>query len=298
MRARPGRPSPSWYGLAMRRTTHIAIALAAGALLAAAGTVAWRDTFTVRLTGVEVPVPGLTREVRVLHASDLHGASFGPGQSRIAAALAGRRFDAAIINGDHIPSPDAGFEPVLELLGVLQDHADMVFVTRGNHDTTEVLDELAEHGAIVVEPGDAAISFATDAGRLVAIPALDASDIPADTDLSLALGHYPLTADALISAADTLPGTALFCFGHAHGGQIRLPVVGALWAPGEVQGDGRPTPRIRTQNFFPELRGRHISGLTRVGTAYRHISTGLGTQAIRLRFRASAEMTTITLVPK
>lgn len=282
----------------MRRATVIICALTLGVVIAVVGTIAWRDTFTIRLTSAEVPVPGLTREVRILHASDLHGVTFGAGQSGIAAVLDANRFDAAVINGDHIPTEDAGFTPVLELLDVLQDRADVVFVTRGNHDTAQVLDALAERGAIVVEPGDAAVSFATDAGRLVAVPALDAHGTPAEADLVISIGHYPLAPEALTAAADGHTGTPLFLFGHAHGGQIRLPLVGALWAPGEVGSHGRPVPRTNGDNFFPEIRGRELSGMSLVGRSYRHVSNGLGTQAIRLRFLAPAEMTAITLVPE
>lgn len=282
----------------MRRTTVIISALALGVVVAIAGTIAWRDTFTVTLNNAEVPVPGLTREVRILHASDLHGVTFGAGQNGIAAVLGEQHFDAAVINGDHIPTEDAGFAPVLELLDVLQDHADVVFVTRGNHDTTEVIDALASHGAVVVEAGAEAVPFAARAGRLVVAPAHDARGVPTDADLVLRIGHYPLSPGAITAAADGHVGTSLFLFGHAHGGQIRLPLVGALWAPGEVGSHGRPVPRANGDNFFPEIRGRELSGMSRVGGSYRHISSGLGTQAIRLRFLAPAEMTVITLVPE
>ena len=281
----------------MRRTSVIISALALGLVVAIAGTIAWSDTFTVTLTSAEVPVPGLTREVRILHASDLHGVTFGDGQSGIKAVLDGRRFDAAVINGDHIPTEDAGFTPVLELLAVLQDHADVVFVTRGNHDTAEVIDTLAAHGAVVVESGDEAVRFAARAGRLVVAPAHDARGVPTDADLVLRIGHYPLSPGALTAATGGYAGTSLFLFGHAHGGQIRLPLVGALWAPSEVGSHGRPVPRADGDNFFPEIRGRELSNMSRVGGSYRHISNGLGTQAIRLRFLAPAEMTVITLVP-
>lgn len=293
----PGEPARLWYGRPMRKTT-AALSFIIVIALGAAGVIAWNDTLTVAITTAEVPVPGLRRDVRILHASDLHGVTLGHQQSAIAAKLQGQRFDAAVINGDHIPTANAEPKPVLELLAVLQDHAPVVFVTRGNHDTSAVLDALAEHGALIVERGDNAVPLPTDAGRIVVTPAIDPGEAPADADLTLALGHYPMTASAITTAAEDHAGVSLFLFGHAHGGQIRLPCVGALWAPGEIGSDGHVVSRTSPSTLFPELRGRPISGLDRVGAAYRHISNGIGTQAVRLRFLAPAEITVITLVSK
>lgn len=274
----------------MRTRLFHAILLASVLLAAVIG---WRDTMTVILTSAEVPVPGLARPVTVLHASDLHGATFGEGQHRIAALLEGSHFDAAVINGDHIPSADAEFTPALDLLEVLQEHADVVFVTRGNHDTSAVIEALAAHGAISIESGDAPVPFATDAGTLLATSPETSGSLPTGTALALALGHYPLTDEAIAPQA----ATTLHLFGHSHGGQIRLPFVGALWAPGQVGVSGQRPRRTAVSNFFPELRGRTIAGLKGGDGVFQHISRGLGTQGIRLRLFAPAEMTAITLTP-
>jgi len=282
----------------MRKATLLYLALAIALAVAFVGAVAWRDTFTVTVTTAEVPVRGLTREVRILHASDLHGVSFGKGQDGVASVLRGQHFDAAIINGDNIASiTDADHGPVLDLLGVLQTHADLVFVTRGNHDTPDVMDALVEAGAVAVEPGDPPVRFATDAGELVAVPAVRPPDVPDDATLVLALGHYPLTDDAVATQSAGRPATTLYLFGHTHGGQVRVPPLGAIWAPGEVGADGVRPRRTAAENFFPELRGRTIAGLERIGDAYAHTSRGVGTQGGRLRLWAPAEITVITLVP-
>ncbi|MHB8740949.1 MAG: metallophosphoesterase, partial [Coriobacteriia bacterium] len=255
------------------RTRLLTAVLLTSILLAAV--IGWRDTMTVTLTSAEVPVPGLTRPVTVLHASDLHGAIFSEGQHQIAALLEGSHFDAAVINGDHIPSADAEFTPALDLLEVLQDHADVVFITRGNHDTSAVIDALAAQGAIPIESGDAPVPFATDAGTLVATSPEASGSVPAGTALALALGNYPLTDDAIASQAGGQAATTLYLFGHTHGGQFRLPLVGALWAPGEVGASGQRPQRTAAANFFPELRGRTIAGLEGSDGVFEHFSRGL-----------------------
>lgn len=278
----------------MRTRTLITIALSLTTLTAA---VAWHDTRTAALDHVVVPVPGLSRPVTILHASDLHGVMFGDDQSDIAALLDGSHYDAAVINGDHVASADDDNAAALAFLSVLQRHAEIVFVTRGNHDSEATIEALVAAGAVAVEPAGAAVPFARDAGALLAVPAIEPADVPDDVDVVVALSHCPLTRDAQAEYAQDQPGTTLFLFGHTHGGQIRLPLIGALWAPGEMSLSGVAPPRATSETLLPEMRGRHIAGLSSDGDVHAHISQGLGTQAIRLRLLAPAGMTVITLTP-
>ena len=265
------------------------------ALVIAAGYIGWRDTTSVRLLAVEIPVAALSRDVTVLHVSDLHGARFGTGQADIARLLEGRSFDAIVLNGDHIPSFEADPAPALELLAVARRHAPVVFVTRGNHDTIGVIEDLVAQGATSLPTAGTAVRFATDAGTVVAAPAIDATGVPDDAAVVLAVGHYPMTGEAMLG--QHLPDAAarVFLFGHAHGGQIRLPLIGALWAPAPLTLEGFATSRHAGDAFFPELRGRTLAGLTSADGVHVHTSAGLGTHAVGLRFLCPAEMTVITL---
>lgn len=264
-------------------------------LLVLASVTAWRDTTTAVVRSVEIQVSGLTRDVTVLHVSDLHGARFGPGQARIDGALEGRSFDAIVLNGDHIPHVGADPTPAFELLALLRDHAPVVFVTRGNHDTAEVIDALVAEGAVFLAPGDGAVAVAPDAGGVFVAPTFLARDVPGDASALLFAGHFPLTDEAMRAQAAPPEATSIFLFGHTHGGQVRLPLLGAIWAPSPKDASGYASARRARENFFPELRGRTISGLTHRGGIYAHISAGLGTQALRLRVLSPAEMTVLTL---
>lgn len=273
------------------------LTLIALSLIALAAVVAWRDTRTVVLDHVVVPAPGLRRPVTILHASDLHGVMFGEDQSEISSLLGGSHYDVAVLNGDHVASADDDQEAALALLSVLQRHADIVFVTRGNHDSEATIEALVAAGAVAVEPGGPAVPFAREAGDLLAVSAIEPADVPVDTDVVVALSHCPLTRDARAERVRGRRGATLFLFGHTHGGQIRLPLIGALWAPGEMPPGNVAPPRASGSTILPEMRGRHIAGLSSDGDVYVHISQGLGTQAIRLRLRAPAGMTAITLTP-
>lgn len=82
----------------------------------------------------------------------------------------------------------------------------------------------------------------------------------------LALVHEP---DLAFSAA--AHGADVILAGHTHGGQIRLPIVGAPYTH-------RLDPRIRI-----------ASGFQRIGSAWLHITTGLG-HTIALRFACPPEV--------
>jgi len=275
------------------RTRLISTALLA--LVVAASAIAWRDTTTIAVRTETIPVTGLRRDVTVLHVSDLHGVRFGTAQARIAQALEGMTFDAIVLNGDHVPHAEADPAPAFELLDVLRQHAPVVFVTSGNHDTAEVIDALVAGGAALLAPGDEAVAFAADAGRVVAAPAFGSSTVPGDANAALLVSHYPMNEDAMAAQGAPAGVTSIFLFGHTHGGQVRLPLVGALWAPGPKDVAGYSAARHARDNFFPELGGRTIAGLTRRGETYAHISAGLGTQTLRLRLLCPAEMTVLTL---
>ena len=67
-------------------------------------------------------------------------------------------------------------------------------------------------------------------------------------------------------------GPALVLSGHAHGGQVRLPLIGALYAPG--------------QGFFPD----YTAGLYEVGDTQMIVARGLGNSLIPLRFNNRPEL--------
>ena len=72
-------------------------------------------------------------------------------------------------------------------------------------------------------------------------------------------------------------GYDLVLCGHAHGGQFRLPIIGAVYAPG--------------QGFFPKLtEGMHTKNNTTM-----IVSRGLGNSSIPVRFNNTPELVLITL---
>ena len=65
--------------------------------------------------------------------------------------------------------------------------------------------------------------------------------------------------------------------GHAHGGQWRLPVLGAVYAPG--------------QGLLP----KYTAGMNRLGKTVMCVSRGLGNSSFPLRIGNKPELVTVTL---
>lgn len=89
---------------------------------------------------------------------------------------------------------------------------------------------------------------------------------------AVVLAHYPSTVH------DLPPGrVGLMLAGHTHGGQIRLPLLGCVWANDRIS-----TGRAR--------------GLHTIGDTHLHVSAGLGLSGpIPMRFLCPPEITVLTI---
>jgi len=81
------------------------------------------------------------------------------------------------------------------------------------------------------------------------------------------ISHYPAQADMLTGES------TLILAGHSHGGQVRLPLFGPLVLPPEV--------------------GSYDMGLFKTPAGQLHVSTGLGTSTIPVRFNCRPEITIV-----
>ena len=86
--------------------------------------------------------------------------------------------------------------------------------------------------------------------------------------------HAPDYADELI-ACPAGKTVSLMLSGHTHGGQVRLPFIGALDLP---------------------VGGRkYIEGLFRLDSMQLYVNRGIGTVGVPFRFDCPPEITSITL---
>jgi uncharacterized protein len=90
------------------------------------------------------------------------------------------------------------------------------------------------------------------------------------------MGHEPDYADDVVKHPSA-PLIDLMLAGHSHGGQIRLPVVGAL--------------------VLPPMGVKYVEGLFRFNQMQLYVNRGLGTVGLPFRLNCPPEVTLITLQP-
>jgi uncharacterized protein len=292
----------SWARFAVGATT-----TGAAALAYAAGVE--RRRWTLREATLPVLAEG-ARPLRVLHLSDLHMTPQQRGKARWVAELAALRPDLVVDTGDNLAHPDAvpavvsALAPLLELPGLFVFGSNDYFgPTPKNPGRYLTRSERRQHGAPLpwrdlraafVERGwqDATHTrLALDVGGVrVAAAGVDDPHLGLDRydrvagrptggpGLRLGLTHSPEPRVLDAFAAD---GYDLVLAGHTHGGQLRVPGVGAL-----VTNCGLDRSRARGASRWG------------VGT-WLHVSAGLGTSPYApVRFACPPEATLLTLVPR
>jgi predicted MPP superfamily phosphohydrolase len=250
-------------------------------------------------------VPPELDGLTVAHISDLHNRRFAGGPERLAGIIRAQSPDIIAATGDFIDKrrPDIG--AAIAFIRLAADIAPVYFVS-GNHEHRSgqydsLLPRLEQAGVHVLDDTSAVIEkngrsfiiaglrdpafFSDRSGKtddrilrerketLHCLKALEGL-LPDGPSLFLLLSHRPELFRMYAECGVTLALT-----GHAHGGQVRLPGVGGLLAPG--------------QGFFP----KYTSGLHRRGDTAMVVSRGLGGRFCRLRIFNRPEVVVVRMKP-
>ena len=282
----------------MRALVIAALALAVLAALLLAGN-AWANAhvWNARVEIRDEKIPAAFDGFILCQVSDVHNEARGEGNAALLRALREAAPDLICITGDFLDSRRTDLDFALELAGQLAEIAPAVYVT-GNHearrmDLSALEAGLAARGVQVLrddwtplarggeeialigldDPGFAAGEGWTLTEGLDQTQArLSALLAQAGDRFSLVLSHRPELLPAYAEA-----GADLVLSGHAHGGQVRLPGIGGLFAPG--------------QGILPRLTsGVHARGETRLV-----VSRGLGNSSFPWRVFNPPEIVTVTL---
>lgn len=281
----------------------------AGAGSLAYGAVVERRRWSLRRVTLPVLEPGAA-PLRVLHVSDLHMTPDQRSKQRWVAALADLEPDLVVDTGDNLAHPRAvpavlrALGPLLRRPGIFVPGSNDYFAPRPKNparylvpsdrrvygprlpwgelraaltehgwlDLTHVRRTLRIDGCTVVAAGVDDPHLRLDRYERIA----GRADPAADLRIGLTHSPEPRVLDAF--AAD---GYDLVLAGHTHGGQLRLPGVGAL-----VTNCGLDRSRARG----PSRWGVHT---------WLHVSAGLGSSPYApVRFACPPEASLLTLVPR
>ena len=224
-------------------------------LLFAAGISAVVCNRHIKATQYDVQLDGLEQPVRLAVVADLHGKVYGEDNAPLYEKVAAQKPDVIVLLGDLFPShfTEADKDYVINLTRRMQEIAPVYFAM-GNHETSytarygrDWIEELRTTGAVVLDEEwkDFSIAgntirlggtmghgyrFGRTEAQLAAAPeysvlyALERSPFPA-----VLLAHMPDTV--ALSDGPRRWHIPLVLSGHTHGGVIRVPGVGGLFAP-------------------------------------------------------------------
>lgn len=272
------------------------LAAAAAGALAVAADAAIFEPNDPKLVQIEIALerlPAVWDGLRVVQLSDFHyDAYFSVVPIRKAISVVNAlRPDLVVLTGDFVTAQTFGrdhdqssadvIDPCASLLAQLQSPLGSLAVL-GNHDVISdherIVRALETRGIPVLR--NRSTAFARSGARLWFAGTDDVLEGHANLPLTLQgippeepvilLAHEP---DFAIHAA-RFP-VDLQLSGHSHGGQIRLPLLGAL--------------------ALPPLARRYPWGLHRIGGLTLYTNVGIGTIALPVRFLCPPEITLITL---
>lgn len=236
-------------------------------------------------------LPGAFEGFKIAHVSDLHNAVFGRENEKLLSLIRAAKPDIIAITGDLIDSRHTDIDSALAFVEAAAEIAPVYYVT-GNHESRLDFDEIEPRliaaGARVlrneaeyIEHGGERIrlagiddpSFIRTGGTAEERAAAELEQLgDGGGTFTVLLAHRPELVEVYAEY-----GAGLVLSGHAHGGQVRLPLLGGLYAPG--------------QGLLPE----YDSGLYSLGETQMVVSRGLGNSVAPLRVNNRPELVIVTL---
>ena len=248
----------------------------------------WEVTHT-KLATLDLTSPKITgRPLRIMQVTDVHNLPRESQRDAIVAMVREQAPDLIAVTGDLESVFTKDLAPMDDFVGDLAAIGIPVYYIPGNHenDNTRPGNTTADVVAMIEKHGGTALinRHVTQDGPWGTLDVIGTDDYYKQRgDLPKAmegtrpdayhfvLTHSPQAFDALsVSTAD------LAVCGHTHGGQVRLPWIGALYAPGG--------------GFMPRLD----KGLFDAGNAKLYIDSGVGASS-PLRLNDQSQVTLITI---
>lgn len=226
---------------------------------------------------------------KIAQISDFHNSKMAENNAKLLSVLKETQPDIIVITGDLIDSGSTNVTVALDFVAELVAIAPCYYVS-GNHESrvSEYADltiGINELGVTVLEDSKATITwqghtltligvsdpgfkaeYLSDAEEGVMRDALDTL-VCDDDGFTVLLSHRPEFFEMYAEY-----GIDLVFSGHAHGGQIRLPNIGGIYAPG--------------QGFFPE----YDAGVFTLDGTTMIVSRGVGKSIFPIRYNNSPEL--------
>src|SRR5690606_15714777 len=207
------------------------------------------DTNIFRINKVQLDtdkIP-LGTEISIMQISDVHNKVFGNQNEKLIEAVKRNNADIIVLTGDLVDRKTSNYSNVFFLVEKLKEINRNIYFVTGNHEwenkyTEEILDGLSKRGVTILNNKNTQITIGATTINLVGIDNQStnheninlAFDGVSREFYTVLLSHSPTVVEEYQDIQ-----VNLILSGHTHGGQVRVPLIGALIAP--------------DQGFFPEL---------------------------------------------
>jgi uncharacterized protein len=240
------------------------------------------EPYDMEVTTVSIPSGKLTASggtVRVVHITDLHCDGIQRNEDRLPEMIRNLHPDLIVFTGD-AANNDAGLKRFQQCITEIAKIAP-TYASYGNHDTYISHDDIYRDTKVKRLEGGAAVSMVK--GNMIWVGGIGVREPDANVaallrtappdSFTIFLYHYP---NGVIPAARQ--NIDLVCAGHTHGGQIRLPLYGAIVTNSS-------------------LAKKYEWGLYKRDNTWLNVSKGIGMTALPVRFLAKPEISVIDIVP-
>ena len=223
---------------------------------------------------------------RIVHISDLHDTEFGKSNKRLLEKIREADPDILAITGDSFDSCHSDISSTLSFYEEAMKIAQCYFVVGNNEgkfkrsEYKQYEEMLTGYGVIILH--NQGVEIERDGVKITVFGVDDPgyndnfyknlNKCKMDDNYTVLLSHRPEYYNTYVSR-----GFDLVLSGHAHGGQVRLPLIGGIFAP--------------QQGLFP----KYTSGSHTTDTTTMVVSRGLGHSSIPLRINNRPELVIIEL---
>ncbi len=289
----------------MKKRTKVFVVLLTVFVLLGAGVIISIDQSknNLSISAYTLSSPLVMNDIRIVQLTDLHNAEFGDDNSRLIEKVKAQEPDLIVLTGDLVTYSEEEHAVAAELISALSEIAP-VYASLGNHEEeyqarfgVDIAKVYADAGAVVLDKAYLDLEIKGQPIRLGGINGYclpekylstgetrqDECDFLNDfqnTDrYTILLAHNP-TCWLINGSLDAWDVDCVFS-GHTHGGQVRLPFVGGLYAP--------------DLGYFPgRLEGLFHSS---DGSKTLVLSRGLGASGWAPRFYNLPEIVVVDLIP-
>lgn len=233
-------------------------------------TVIYYHTNTLEISHHEFSFFPGTQSVKIAQVSDLHSDTVGILESALFKALKSENPDIIVITGD-LATPNGKIEGYKKLLSQFRAPKGVYFIP-GNWEywePIETLDDILKDNQIMnlsnkihkVDNNLLIVGFDdSEEGK----PDFNLLNKLPNRGVKIALFHSPVFFDSVKGKIQ------MALSGHSHGGQIRLPLIGAM--------------------VTPQGTGEYIQGLYTKGNSHLYVSRGIGTSILPIRIFCPPEL--------